>query len=100
MPIRVTASLKKFGLKVEAVSLPARTMKVVGPAKAMEAAFRPGMVLMRSAKDGDYRGRIGTLQIPTELQGIVTGVFGLDTRRMARRKAKSPAAAAKTALLH
>jgi kumamolisin len=96
---RVAASLKKFGLKVENVSLVARTMKVSGTAKAMEAAFRPGMVLMRSAKDGDYRGRTGTLQIPAELQGIVTGIFGLDKRRMARRKAKSPAAGTKTATL-
>jgi kumamolisin len=96
---RVAASLKKFGLKVENVSLVARTMKVSGTAKAMEAAFRPGMVLMRSAKDGDYRGRTGTLEIPAELKGIVTGVFGLDTRRMARRKAKSPAAGTRTATL-
>jgi kumamolisin len=95
---KVATSLKKFGLKVDAVSLPARTMKVSGTAKAMEAAFRPGMVLMRSARDGDYRGRTGTLQIPAELQGIVTGVFGLDKRRMARRKAKPPASATKTTL--
>ena len=95
---RVAASLKKFGLKVEAVSLSARTMKVSGTAKAMEAAFRPGMVLMHSAKDGDYRGRTGTIQIPTELQGIVTGVFGLDERRMARRKAKPAATGTQTAL--
>jgi kumamolisin len=96
---RVAASLKKFGLKVEDVSLVARTMKVSGTAKAMEAAFQPGMVLMRSAKDGDYRGRTGRLKIPAELKGVVTGVFGLDKRRMAHRKAKSSATSAKTGTL-
>jgi kumamolisin len=84
---KVAKSLKKFGLKVEDVSLENRSMHVSGTVAAMEAAFKPGMVLMRSARAGQYRGRQGTIMIPTELKGIVTGVFGLDQRRMARRKA-------------
>jgi kumamolisin len=86
---KVAVSLKKFGLKVDSIFLPARIMKVSGTAKAMEAAFHPHMVLMHSKQDGDYRGRTGRLQIPAELQSVVTGVFGLDQRRMARRAAKS-----------
>jgi len=85
----VAKSLKKFGLKVESVSLETRSMTVSGTAKAIEAAFKPGMVIMRSARDGDYRGRQGAIQIPAELKGIVTGVFGLDQRRMARRKSSA-----------
>jgi kumamolisin len=85
----VTKSLKKFGLKVESVSLETRSMTVSGTAKAIEAAFKPGMVIMHSARDGDYRGRQGAIQIPAELKGIVTGVFGLDQRRMARRKSSA-----------
>jgi kumamolisin len=95
---KVARSLKKFGLKVEDVSLATRSMRVSGPAKAMEAAFKAGMAIMRSARDGEYRGRQGSIQIPTELKGIVTGVFGLDQRRMARRRsgaAVSAGAAAK-----
>ena len=68
-------------------------MRVSGTAAAMEAAFKPGLVIMRSARDGQYRGRQGTIQIPAELKGIVTGVFGLDQRRMARRKSEATASA-------
>lgn len=91
---KVAKSLKKYGIQTVSVSLATRSMTVSGTAKAMEAAFKPGMVVMRSARDGDFRGRQGTLQIPQELQGVVTGVFGLDQRRMADRKAGIGAAAA------
>jgi kumamolisin len=91
---KVAKSLKKFGLKVEQASLAGRSMVVSGTAKAMQAAFKPGLAIMRSARDGEYRGREGTLSIPSELQGLVTGVFGLDGRRMARRKFGAAAAGA------
>jgi kumamolisin len=91
---KVANSLKKYGIQTVSVSLATRSMTVSGTAKAMEAAFKPGMVVMRSARDGDFRGRQGTLQIPQELQGVITGVFGLDQRRMADRKAGIGAAAA------
>src|SRR5882762_4276958 len=69
---KVTKSLKKFGLNVDQVSLETRSMIVSGTAAAMEAAFKPGMAIMRSVREGQYRGRQGTLQIPAELRGIVT----------------------------
>jgi kumamolisin len=96
---KVAKSLTKFGLKVEDISLETRSMRVSGTAKAMEAAFKPGMVIMRSARDGDYRGRQGTIQIPAELKGIVTGVFGLDQRRMARRKSGAAVSSSHAATL-
>ncbi len=95
---KVKKSLKKYGLKVEAISLETRSMRVSGTARAMEAAFKPDMVMMRSARDGEYRGRQGSIQIPAELKGIVTGVFGLDQRRMARRKASAAKPAGHAAL--
>src|SRR5271157_1838215 len=73
---KIAKSLKRFGLKVEEVSLETRSMRVSGTAAAMEAAFKPGMAIMRSARQGEYRGRQGTIMIPAELKGIVTGVFG------------------------
>lgn len=95
---KVAKSLRKFGLKVDEVSLATRSLRVSGTAAAMEAAFKPGMEILRSARQGEYRGRTGSLQIPAELKGIVTGVFGLDQREMARRKAAAgPRAAAKAA---
>jgi kumamolisin len=89
---KVAQSLKKFGLKVESISLGTRSMVVSGTAAAMEAAFKPALAMMRSSDQGEYRGRQGALQIPAELKGIITGVLGLDERRMARRKSR-PAAA-------
>jgi kumamolisin len=90
---KVAASLKTFGLEVEDVSLATRSMRVSGTAADIEAAFKPNMAIIRSARQaGEYRGRQGTLQIPAELKGIVTGVFGIDERRMARRKSVAAAA--------
>src|SRR5258708_13332295 len=87
---KVANVLKKFGLKVESVSLATRSMRVVGTAKAVEAAFKPDMAIVRSARQmGEYRGRQGTLQIPQELRGLVTGIFGIDSPRTARRKSHS-----------
>ncbi len=55
-----------------------------GTAEQMDAAFRANLGIYRH--DGhEYRGREGSLQIPAGLEGIVTGVFGLDQRRVARR---------------
>jgi kumamolisin len=88
---KVAKALKKFGLKVDEISLETRSMRVSGTAAAMEAAFKPGLVMMRSPTQGEYRGRQGTLSIPAELEGIVKGVHGLDQRRMARRKAGAEA---------
>jgi kumamolisin len=96
---RVAEALKKFGLEVDSVSLETRSMSVSGTAAAMEAAFKPGLAIMRSPDQGEYRGRQGTLQIPIELKGIVTGVFGLDERQMARRKSSGAAPASNAAIL-
>ena len=96
---KVRKSLRKFGLKVDDVSLETRSMRVSGTAAAMEAAFRPGLAVMRLATQDEYRGRQGAIMIPAELKGIVTGVFGLDERRMARRKASAAGSAAHASTL-
>jgi kumamolisin len=83
---KVEKCLNKFGLNVEKTFLETRIMHVSGTAKAMEAAFKPQWEMMRSPTYGLYRGRKGKIQIPKELEGIVTGVFGLDERRMAHRR--------------
>lgn len=91
---KVAKALRKYGLKVENVSLATRSMRVSGTIAAMERAFRPGLALMKSPVQGEYRGRQGSLQIPAELKGIVLAVLGLDNRKMARRKAGTSKAGA------
>ncbi len=74
---------KKYKLKVKKVSLLTRTMQVNGTAENLKKAFDPQWEMKRSPTQGLYRGRAGKLKIPKELEGIVTGVFGLDERQMA-----------------
>jgi len=80
----VEKELTAYGLKVTSKDSAARTVTVAGPVSAMEEAF--GVKLFQ-VKHNDvlYRGRVGDVFIPKALDGIVTGVFGLDTRPMVKR---------------
>jgi kumamolisin len=82
---RVQATLERFGLTVGDASGVGRSMRMSGTVAQMEEAFHAGLGLYRSADQGEFRGREKDVQIPVELEGIVTGVFGLDERRVARR---------------
>jgi kumamolisin len=77
--------LCSFGLTVKSKNTVARTVTVVGPVSAMEKVFE---VQLFRVKHNDllYRGRVGDIHVPAELGGIVTGVFGLDTRPMIKRR--------------
>lgn len=82
---KVTASLGKFGLQVVHSNAATRTIRLSGTVASMENAFQ--VTLFNYAhEDGNYRGRVGDLKVPAELKGIVEGVFGLDNRRVARRR--------------
>ena len=41
-------------------------------------------------EEGEYRGRSGSIHVPAELDGIVVGVYGLDNRKVIRRRKRSP----------
>jgi len=81
----VKQTLERFGLRIEQESAVSRSVIVSGTAGQIEEAFRPGLGVYRSARQGEFRGREGEIQIPAELDGLITGVFGLDQRRVARR---------------
>src|SRR5579859_613676 len=83
---RVARVLAQHGLKTLGVSLRARTMQMAGTVAAMRRAFCVELATYRSPQQGLFRGREGTISIPKELDGVVTGVFGLDQRRAARRR--------------
>jgi kumamolisin len=91
---KVSHVLQSFGLRIENVANSRRSLRVSGTIAAMEAAFRPSLAIYHSAAQGEFRAREGAICIPTELEGLVTGVLGLDQRRtayrsMARRAATS-----------
>ncbi len=76
---------KEFGLKVQA-GTPApgrRTVKLTGTVANMQRAF--GVSLSYSTIDGaSFRVREGSINLPSELQGYVVAVLGLDNRPQAR----------------
>ncbi len=88
---KVAQVLGPLGIKVEEVSLPTRSVRVSGSVAAMEEAFQAGLGIYHNASQGHFRGREGAIKIPLELAGVVTGVFGLDQRRVAHRKAAAVA---------
>jgi kumamolisin len=60
-----------------------RSMVLRGSLGDLLTAF-PAELQMYHHSTGAYRGRQGEIQVPEQLSGIVTGVFGFDTRRKHR----------------
>jgi kumamolisin len=60
-----------------------RSVVLRGSLGDLLAAF-PAELQLYHHSSGTYRGRQGEIQIPERLSGIVTGVFGFDTRRKHR----------------
>jgi kumamolisin len=73
----------EHGLDVVEASLARRTVRLSGTARSLSDAF--GVQLQEwEGLQGRYRGREGAVHVPSELQDIVVGVFGLDNRPQAR----------------
>jgi kumamolisin len=62
-----------------------RSVKLVGALGDVLRAF-PATLHQYHHAFGTYRGRSGEIQIPSNLLGVVTGIFGLDTRPMHRTR--------------
>ena len=73
---------RHFGLTVLDANLRSRSIVVKGTAACMAAAFKVKLVDRRHGSN-TFRTRVGHLYLPTELEGVVTGVFGLDNRPQA-----------------
>jgi kumamolisin len=67
------------GIGVAGVNMAARSIRLRGSAPAMQAAF--GVDLAEYEVDGlGYRGRVGSVYIPPNLDGVIVAVLGLDNR--------------------
>ncbi len=82
---RATSVLGKLGLTVERSNPTARSIRLKGTVSSMENAFQVKL-FNYAHESGNYRGRVGDVRVPIELKDIVLGVFGLDNRRVARRR--------------
>ncbi len=82
---KAVAVLSTFGLTKVNENRAARSVRFQGTVSSMEQAFQVKLFNYTHAT-GSYRGRVGYVHIPVELQDIVKGVFGLDNRQVARRK--------------
>jgi kumamolisin len=78
----------KLGLRTVDSSEASRTVRLSGTVAEMERAFLVKL-FNYAHPSGNYRGRVGNLHVPVEVQKIVEGVFGLDNRRVARRRRQS-----------
>ena len=76
---KVEAFAQQHDLFVVRRSAPARTIELRGKLADLRAAFHAD-VGMYHHSTGTYRGRQGEIAVPQELQPIITGVFGFDTR--------------------
>ncbi len=85
----VTRALKAQGLTIVDANAATRSVEVTGTAAQMEKAFQVKL-FDYAHPDGDYRGRVGPVRVPAEIADKVTGVFGLDNRRVAYRRRKRP----------
>jgi kumamolisin len=72
----------EYGLSISEADLAKGSVKLTGTVADFSKAFDVELQNYQHA-NGSYRGRTGPVHIPTELDGIVTSVLGLDNRPQA-----------------
>jgi kumamolisin len=73
----------QYGLSISDTNLAKGSVTLSGTVAQFSSAF--GVELLNyTHPEGSYRGRTGSIHIPTELDGIITAVLGLDNRPQAR----------------
>jgi kumamolisin len=79
---------QKHDLSVVHRSAAERSIVLRGSLSDLLNAF-PARVQMYHHSSGTYRERLGEISIPKELEGVITGIFGFDTRRKHRSPNRS-----------
>jgi kumamolisin len=75
---------KSKGLTVLDTSVPQRRVLVEGRIADVNEAFGTSLAEYEHPGMGRFRGREGEIHVPAALDGVIEGVFGLDTRRVGR----------------
>ena len=85
------------GLEVTQVDQGRRAVSLRGTVQAFAEAFGAhGLQLYDHPTEGRFRAREGALTVPADLDGVITGVFGIDERPQARPHLRVSHAAAAT----
>ncbi len=82
--LKVKQFAAKYGLQVKEENPARRSVLLAGTVEAFSSAFETKLERYEHPTKGSYRGRTGTLTIPTELVPVIEGVFGLDNRPQAK----------------
>jgi kumamolisin len=80
---KVVAFAGQHQLQVVQINQAQRTITLSGTVEAVTRAFRVKLMQYDSPQ-GSYRGRLGPVHVPADLQPIIEGIFGLDNRLQAR----------------
>lgn len=90
---KIEAFAQQHDLFVVRRNAAARTIQLRGKLADLLAAFHADVGLYHHST-GTYRGRQGEITVPKELQPIITGVFGFDTRPKNRKTSRGGTATA------
>lgn len=80
----VRSFAQRHGLAVVECHAARRAVVLSGTVSQFEAAFNVSLEQYEHA-GGTYRGRVGAVHLPDELNGVVSAVMGLDNRPQARQ---------------
>ncbi|MGA3188814.1 MAG: S53 family peptidase [Bryobacteraceae bacterium] len=83
---RVEAWAAKSKLKVLDPSVAKRRIMMEGTIDDIQRAFGVQLNEYEHPTQGHFRGREGDVKIPSDLAGVIEGVFGLDTRRVGQSR--------------
>jgi kumamolisin len=85
-----------FDLSVDGVDPARRSITLSGRLEDLARAFGATLEVHADSAGSRYRGRTGPLLVPLALEGVVTGVFGLDGRAQAAARLRIAAATPST----
>ena len=88
---KVIRVLGSYGLKKVSANAATRTVQLRGKVADLEAAFHTRL-FDYAHEGGPYRGRVGAVHVPAAIQRVVEAVFGLDDRRVVRRRRRARSA--------